>query len=296
MKKKGKKLDLFVIVNAIILILLTLLCLLPIINVLAISFSEQGAVAAGSVTFWPVNFTLAAYKYVMKDMDFFKSMIVSLKRVLIGPALNLLLTILCAYPLSKSERVFRARKVYVWIFYFTSLFGGGIIPTYMIVNKMGLINSFWSLVIPGAVPIGYVIMMMNFFRNLPRELEEAALVDGATQWQILYKIYLPLSKASIATISLFCIVNHWNEWFGGVLYFFTTDGQPMATYLHNMVTNTSLDIMATVDFYTLQELSKISTQTTNAAKLFLAMLPVLIMYPFMRKYFAQGIVMGSVKG
>lgn len=295
-KRKFKKPDPVLTIVSIILLLLALSCLLPIINVLAISFSDNSAVAAGKVGFWPVDFTLAAYKYVLADMKFFESMLVSLKRVLIGPLFNLLLVILCAYPLSKEQKQFHARKKYIWIFYFTTLFGGGMIPTYMVVNEMGLINSFWALIIPGAVPVGYVIMMMNFYRNLPKELEEAALIDGASQWQMLWKIYLPLSKACSATILLFSIVNHWNSWFDGMIYFNTTDNQPMATYLHNVVVNKSLELMATVDFETLQELMKLSTQTTNAAQLFLAMLPILIVYPFMRKHFAQGIVMGSVKG
>lgn len=296
MKRILKNLSFFSLINGTVLLLLAFSCLLPILNVLAISFSDRGAVAAGKVGFWPVDFTLAAYEYVLKDVAFFKSMLVSFARILVGPLLNLLLTILCAYPLSKPDNRFKARKFYVWIFYFTTLFGGGMIPTYIIVSQTGLINSFWSMIIPGAVPVAYVIMMMNFFRNLPRELEEAAWVDGATQWQILWKIYIPLSKASIATISLFCLINHWNSWFDGMLYFNNTDGQPMATYLHNLVVNTSLDAMKTTDFETLQQLSQLSTQTTQAAQLFLAMLPILVIYPFMRKYFAQGVVMGSVKG
>lgn len=296
MKRRYKKLDLFSIVNTTILLLLALSCLMPILNVLAISLSEQGAVAAGKVGLWPVNFTLAAYKYVIKDAAFFKSMLISTARVFIGPVLNLVLAILCAYPLSKPESRFHARNIYVWLFYFTTLFGGGIIPTYMIINKVGLINSFWSMIIPGAVPVAYMIMMMNFFRNLPKELEEAALVDGASQWTILLKIYIPLSKASIATILLFCIVNHWNSWFDGMLYFNNTSGQPMATYLHNIVVNTTLESMKAMDMDTLEQMMKISTQTTQAAQIFLAMLPILVVYPFMRKYFAEGVVMGSVKG
>ena len=139
-------------------------------------------------------------------------------------------------------------------------------------------------------------MMMNFLRNLPKEMEEAALIDGASQWKILWKIQLPLSKACVATIFMFSLVYHWNSWYDGMIYFNTTKGQPMATYLHNVVVNNTLELMAAVDFETLQELMKLSTQTTNAAQLILAMLPILVVYPFMRKYFSQGIVMGSVKG
>ncbi len=295
-KRRYKKPDLFFIIVSIILFFMALSCLLPIINVLAISFSDNSAVAAGEVSFWPVDFTLAAYKYVLNDVKFFKSLIVSVERVLIGPLVNVLLVILCAYPLSKDEKQFHARKRYVWIFYFTTLFGGGMIPTYMVVNKTGMINSFWSLIIPGALPVGNMIMMMNFLRNLPKEMEEAALIDGASQWKILWKIQLPLSKACVATIFMFSLVYHWNSWYDGMIYFNTTKGQPMATYLHNVVVNNTLELMAAVDFETLQELMKLSTQTTNAAQLILAMLPILVVYPFMRKYFSQGIVMGSVKG
>lgn len=295
-KRRYKKPDLFLLIVSIILFFMALSCLLPIINVLAISFSDNSAVAAGEVSFWPVDFTLAAYKYVLNDVKFFKSLIVSVERVLIGPLVNVLLVILCAYPLSKDEKQFHARKRYVWIFYFTTLFGGGMIPTYMVVNKTGMINSFWSLIIPGALPVGNMIMMMNFLRNLPKEMEEAALIDGASQWKILWKIQLPLSKACVATIFMFSLVYHWNSWYDGMIYFNTTKGQPMATYLHNVVVNNTLELMAAVDFETLQELMKLSTQTTNAAQLILAMLPILVVYPFMRKYFSQGIVMGSVKG
>lgn len=296
MERKVKKLDLFTAVCTAILIILTLVCLLPIVNVLAISFSGQEAIASGKVGFGPVDITLMSYKHIMNDVEFFKSLYVSLKRVLIGPFLNLVLIILCSYPLSKSEKVFPARNIYVWVLYFATLFGGGLVPTYMVVKETGLLNSFWALIIPESMQIGYIIMMMNFFRNLPKELEEAALVDGASQWRVLCNIYLPLSKASIATITLFCIILHWNEWFSGVIYFYNRTGQPMATYLHNIIMEQNVDMMATMDIETIRKLSEISVQSINAAKITMAMLPILLVYPFLRKYFAQGIVMGSVKG
>ena len=295
--RKKVKFDFFHVLVVVILMTLSLVCLLPIINVLAISFSSRDAVAAGKVAFWPVNFTTAAYEYVLQDKGFMKSLIVSVFRVIIGPVLNVVLAILCAYPLSKEENRFYGRKWYVWFFMFTTLFNGGLIPTYMVVKETGLINSFFSMIIPGAVPVAYVIMMMNFFRGLPKELEESALLDGADQWKIMTKIYLPLSKASIATISLFCIVNHWNSWFDGMIYFNNTKGQPLATFLHNMVVNSGVDLLInTSDIDTLNMLMSISNETTKSAQIFLAMIPVLVVYPFMQKYFAKGVVMGSVKG
>ena len=284
--KKKHHINTFAAVDGVLLFVLSLICLLPIINVLAISFSSRAAADAGRVALWPVEFTTAAYRYVLDDQQFLKSLSVSVMRVLIGPALNLLLCILMK----------RFQLLTTAIFLFCTLFNGGIIPTYMVVSKTGLINSFWSMIIPGAVPVMYVIMMMNFFRSLPPELEEAALIDGANQWQICWQVIVPLSKASIATITLFCIVNHWNSWFDGMLYFNTSTGQPLATYLHNLVVNSSLDVMKTGDVETIKTLSEISTQTTKAAQIFLAMLPILIVYPYMRRYFSKGIVMGSVKG
>ena len=297
MKTNYKHYDAFSVINSLFMLLLTLLCLLPVLNVLAISFSDRGPVASGRVSFFPVQFTTAAYEYVLRDRLFLKSLITSLTRVFAGTAINLSLIVLSAYPLSKPESRFHARRIYMWLFLFSTLFNGGLIPTYMVVNKMGLINSFWSMVIPGAVPVAYMIMMMNYFRSLPKELEESARIDGANQWQILTQVYLPLSKASLATITLFCIVNHWNSWFDGMIYFNRAEGQPLATYLHNLVVNTGLDVMAaTTDVGTLNQLMKISNQTIKSAQIFLAMLPILIVYPFMRKFFAKGIMIGSVKG
>ena len=227
---------------------------------------------------------------------FVRAFVISVLRTVIGAGIQVLMTIMCAYPLSKSSDRFNGRTAYVWFFLIASLFSGGLIPTYLVVKNVHLLNSFWAMIIPCAVPIGNVILMLNFFRGLPKELEEAALIDGANQWQICWQVIVPLSKASIATITLFCIVNHWNSWFDGMLYFNTSTGQPLATYLHNLVVNSSLDVMKTGDVETIKTLSEISTQTTKAAQIFLAMLPILIVYPYMRRYFSKGIVMGSVKG
>ena len=182
-QKKTTRVDAFTWINVFILTFLSLMCLLPIINVLAISFSARGPVEAGRVVFWPVDFTTAAYEYVLKDSGFLDALMVSMLRVLVGPALNLLLCILCAYPLSKTEAHFRARKLYVWIFLFATLFNGGLIPTYMVVKQTKLINSFWSLIIPGLISTFNVIILKNFFSSLPYELVEAASIDGATDFK-----------------------------------------------------------------------------------------------------------------
>ena len=295
--KKKHHINTFAAVDGVLLFVLSLICLLPIINVLAISFSSRAAADAGRVALWPVEFTTAAYRYVLDDQQFLKSLSVSVMRVLAGAALNLLLCILCAYPLSKSDNRFRARKVYVWIFLFCTLFNGGIIPTYMVVSKTGLINSFWSMIIPGAVPVMYVIMMMNFFRGLPPELEEAALLDGAGHLSVLLRVYVPLSKPSIATVTLFSMVGHWNSWFDGMIYLRDDTLQPLATLLHNMVSRTTLNvIMETTDISVIEQLLTVTNESLKSAQLFIGMLSILCVYPFIQKYFTKGLVIGSVKG
>lgn len=297
MIQNSKTYKIFMIFDYILVTLLAVICFLPILNVFAISFSDRTANAAGMVTFYPVNFTAAAYEYVMKDAGFFKSLGVSLVRVLIGGALNLVLTVLCAYPLSKDGRVLKGRVIYVWFFLFATLFSGGLVPTYMVVKGTHIMNKIWSLILPGAVPVFHVILMVNFFRGIPREMEEAGLIDGAGHLQILWKIYIPLSKASIATVTLFSVVNHWNSWFDGMIYINDTVKQPLATFLRSRVISSSLDtVMSTSDVETLKQMMTLSDQSTMAAQVFLGMLPILCVYPFVQKYFTKGVTVGSVKG
>lgn len=297
MIQNSKAYKVFMVFDYILVTLLAVICFLPILNVFAISFSDRTANAAGMVTFYPVNFTTAAYEYVMKDAGFLDALLVSIVRVLIGGFLNLALTVLCAYPLSKDSRVLKGRVIYVWFFLFATLFSGGLVPTYMVVKGTGIMNKIWSLILPGAVPVFHVILMVNFFRGIPKELEEAGLIDGAGHLQILWKIYIPLSKASIATVTLFSVVNHWNSWFEGMIYINDPTKQPLATFLRSRVITSSLDmLMSTSDVETLKQMMTLSDQSTMAAQVFLGMLPILCVYPFVQKYFTKGVTVGSVKG
>lgn len=297
MIENSKAYKIFLVFDYIIVGLLALLCFLPIVHVFAVSLSDRVANTAGMVTFWPVNFNLESYKYMMKDNEFLRAIFISVARTAIGGMVQVGMTILCAYPLSKSSQRLPSRIIYVWYFMIVSLFGGGLIPTYLVVKEVGLLNSFWSMIIPGAVPVSYVILMLNFFRNLPNELEEAALMDGAGQLTILTRIYIPLSKASIATVSLFAMVGHWNCWFDGMIYLNDTTKQPLATYLHTMVAQSTLNvIMETTDIDSLAALLTITNDSLKSAQLFIGMVPILCVYPFIQKYFTKGIVVGSVKG
>lgn len=283
----------FNIINIMILTFLAAICVLPIIHVLALSFSSKVQVAAGNVLFWPVEFTMASYEYVASQQQFLRSMGITVQRVLLGSAINLVLTILAAYPLSREQSEFRFRTVYAWYFVFTILFSGGLIPLYITVRNFGLLDSIWALILPGAVPIFNVILMLNFFRRLPKELYESARIDGAGEWRILASMYIPLSAPSIATISLFTIVGHWNAWFDGILYMNNPKNYPMSSYLQTVITMP--DMSQFNDPESARFFNRVSDRTTRAAQVFVGMLPVLLVYPFLQRFFIHGIVLGSVK-
>lgn len=275
------------------LFLIAVICLVPILHVIALSFSGSSAVMAGQVTLWPVKPTLASYNILMQRSDFFDSFKMSLFRVLLGTAVNLVLIMLTAYPLSKNKNQFHGRTVYAWYLIITIIFSGGLIPTYMVVRQMGLINSIWALILPGAVPVWNTVLMMNFYRNLPREIEESAFIDGADHLVVLIKLYVPLSAPAVATVALFSIVGHWNSWFDGLIYLNTPSMYPLQTFLYMIGTAVTQGSTTTENVEYMRE---ISDRTLRSAQIVIAMVPVLAAYPFLQKYFTKGIVMGSVKG
>lgn len=283
---------LFLIANYTFLIGLAISCLFPLVHVLAISFSSSAAASAGKVTVWPVDFTLASYKYILQHDAFIQAFGVTLQRVALGFTLNLALTLLCAYPLSREQHHFRFRTAYAWYFVITILFSGGLIPWYMTIKETGLLDSIWGLVIPGAVPVFNVILMLNFIRGLPAEISESAFMDGAGHWTVLTRIVVPLSMPVIATVSLFTLVGHWNAWFDGLILMNFPEKYPLSTYLQLMVISSS-----TLNFsgISLREVVEISQRTTRAAQIFLGALPILLVYPFLQRFFVKGIVLGSVK-
>lgn len=285
----------FIIFNYIFLSLTALLCLLPFINLLATSLSSSTAVAAGDVKFLPVDFSLKSYEFVMKSKSFTQALFISLERVVLGVGLNMLLTILAAYPLSKEKGTFKYRGIYSWFFIITILFNGGLIPWYIVISRTGLINSIWALILPGALPVFNMIVLLNFFRGLPKELEEAAFIDGASHWMVLWKVFLPVSKPALATVALFCIVNHWNSWFDGLILMNRTEKYPLQSYLQTVIINPEQFLRSTGNNYE-SLLAFVNVRTTRVAQLFIATLPILLVYPFLQKYFTTGLVLGSVKG
>lgn len=282
----------FTVVNYVILISLALLCVLPMINILAISLSSPNKAGAGVVGLWPQEFTLTAYSFALGKDLFWKSMLITVERTILGTLLGMFLTVTAAYSLSKDSDHFKARRYYVWFFFFTMLFSGGLIPSFLMVYYTGLYDSIWALVVPGGVSVWNTILMLNFFRQLPKELEDAAYIDGAGHWTILWRIFIPISKPALATVSLFTIVGHWNSWFDGILYIKQVERQPMQTYLRSLL---NIDIARFLTPQQMQEVDKMSSKTLRAAQIFIAALPILAVYPFLQKYFTKGLVLGSVK-
>ena len=291
--RQHRKIDWFVIINTSLLTLLSLACLVPLIHILAISLSSSPAAAAGKVTFWPVDFSWNSYMFVAKRPAFWRSMVVSLERIALGGVVNMLLTILCAYPLSKEKDEFKSRTLYAWLFFFTMIFNGGLIPTYMVVRQLDLIDSIWALVLPTAVPVFNTILLLNFFRNVPKALSESAYIDGASHWITLWKIYVPVSMPALATVMLYCLVGHWNSWFDGLIYMNNPKHYPMQSYIQTIVAMRSYANLTQAE---IAALVTISDKTLKAAQIFLGSLPILCVYPVLQRYFVKGIVLGSVKG
>jgi len=288
-KRGSQRLGTIVISTA--MLVLGLVCLLPVIHIIAFSLSDSAAANSGKVILWPINFSLDAYTYILDEPKFGKSFMVSLERLALGLTISCMLTLLTAYPLSKESTRFRSRTYYVWFYVTTMLFSGGLVPTYMIIRAYGLLDSIWALVLPTALQVFNITLMLNFFRGLPKELDESAFVDGAGHWTILFRISLPLSLPSLATIALFTMVGHWNAWFDGLIYMNRPENYPLQTYLQTIVTNP--DMSRITNF---AELKNISTRTVKTAQIIVAMLPIIVVYPFLQRFFVKGIVLGSVKG
>jgi len=254
--------------------------------------SGSSAATANIVKLIPVDFTLDAYKKTIGNENFIRALGVGIYRVILGTIVSMTLMTFAAYSLSKEDHDFKGRKYYVWFFVFTMLFSGGLVPSYIIVTKVGLINSIWALVLPVAVNAFNLILLLNFFRTaVPKSLEEAAYMDGAGHFRILFSIYLPVAVPAIATVSLFTMVSHWNSWFDGMIYMTDAKKYPLSTFLQTIIVQQDFSKMS-VDAETLRNLSQ---RTVKSAQIFIGALPMLIIYPFLQKYFVKGIVLGSEK-
>ncbi len=269
---------------------LAFLCLLPLINILAISLSDYKEVSKGLVNLWPVGFNIDSYKVILNQRAFLNSFGISVLRIILGTSLNIVLTVLMAYPLSKTSRTMPGRNILMWLLIFAMLFNGGLVPTYMLIKNLGLINRLWVLILPGALPLFNVILIMNFIRMLPKDCEEAAIIDGASYWQVLLKVIVPLSMPSLATVTLFSLVGHWNEYFSGIIYL-DISKYPLQTYLFTMNVNRDITNLEQALLF-----ARVNDKTMLSAQIFVAMIPILVIYPLLQRYFVKGIVLGAVKG
>ena len=282
----------FRVFNALFLLALALICLLPLLHVFAVSLSDSASASANLVKFWPMGFNTAAYEMVFGNGIFLNSFFISVVRTVLGTALNLLMVILAAYPLSKEESELKGRNIIIWFFTLPMLISGGLIPTFLLVKNLGMLDSLAALILPGCVPTFYVIMMMNFFRGISKSLSESAAIDGASEFTILIRIMLPLAMASIATITLFSMVNHWNEWFGGMIYMSSRDHWPLQTLLRQMLKSVDASMFSSTD---LMRIKQLSSRSFQSAQIIFATVPILLVYPFLQRYFVTGLTIGSVK-
>ena len=295
MKKQYRSVENIVIDTVVIILtaFIFIICILPLLNVLALSFSGKDAAIAGKVSLLPVDFTLDSYKYLLQEKRFFLSFWMSVKRAVLGTTINMVLTVLTAYPLSLETRQFPSRNRYMWLLVFTMLFNGGVVPWYFVIRRLGLIDTIWALVLPGAVPVFNVILIINFFRNIPAAIKESAQLDGIGPLGMLLKMLIPLSKPALATVSLFCIVNHWNNFFDGMILIDTPEKLPLQTYIQSLVIRIS--DMSQSGLSAEQLADRMSQRTFNAAKIVISTVPILLIYPFLQRYFVTGITLGSVK-
>lgn len=282
----------FLAINYVVLTLVTICSLFPLVYTLALSLSSNSAAAAGRVTIFPVEFTLDSYKYIFENPAFFTAFGISVVRVILGTVISLTVVMLSAYALSQEDENFLGRKFYTWFMMVTMVFSGGMIPLFIVVRQVKIYNTIWALVLPNAVAVFNIILMLNFFRGIPTALSESAFLDGANHFQVLTKIYLPVSKPSVATVSLFTIVNHWNSWFDGMIYMSDPSKYPLQTYLRNLLQTVDA---SQIDLNTVSSLAKVSQRTVSAAQIFIAIVPILLIYPYLQRFFITGMTLGSVK-
>ena len=278
--------------NYTILTLAALTCLLPLLNILAVSLSGNRAVMSGEVGIWPVDFNLNSYEALMSGSPVFQAFRNSVVLTVVGVLLCMLFTLLAAYPLSR--RGFYLKKPITLAIVFTMLFTGGIIPHYLLVDWLGLVNTYWALWLPALVSPFNMLIMKNYFEHLPEEMEEAARIDGCGEWSFITKVVLPLSLPMLATIALFYGVNLWNSFFQVLIYINDTQKYNLTVLVQQMVRSSS--VLLEFTSVTPEEMNQFPPEGVKSAGVMVLLLPMLIVYPFIQKYFVKGVMIGAIKG
>jgi putative aldouronate transport system permease protein len=283
----------FDILNHILLLLAGFACLVPMIHLVAVSFSATAPAMANLVTIWPIGFNVNNYHWVLRTPQFRTSFMISVMRTIMGTFIVVATTVLAAYPLS-IRHGFPGKEMFKWLLIISMLFSGGLIPWYLTLRALHMINTLWALVLPGMVWTWGIIVALNFFRGLPLELSESAEIDGASHWHILLSIYLPLSLPMLATLGLFAAVGHWNAWFDGMILMTDVSKYPLQTYLRTTFDLPSLGF-STQFMHDPDLLKTISDRAVRAANIVLTTIPILVVYPFLQRYFVHGLTLGSLK-
>ena len=284
----------FIILVYVLLSAVMLIVLYPLIYIISASFSDPQAVVSGKVVLWPVDVTLRGYKAVFKNPKIITGFINSFIYMGVGTVVNLIMTMLCAYPLSRKE--FTARNKIAALFVFTMYFSGGLMPTYMIVNKLGLINTRWAMIIPSAMSTYNMIIARTYMVNsIPDELYEAAQIDGCSPFKYLLKVVVPLCKPILAVLTLYYGIAKWNNYFDAMLYINDASLQPLTIVLREILIQNQIDPTMLTDASALSKLQGM-TELLKYAVIVVASVPVLAIYPFVQKYFVKGVTIGAVKG
>lgn len=280
-------------VNIIILTLVLVIILYPLIFVVSASFSDPVRVLEGQVWLWPKGFNIESYKLVFSHDQIMIGYRNTIFYTLLGTFINLVMTTLGAYPLSRRD--FRARSFFTFIFVFTMFFSGGLIPTYLVVKQLGLLDTIWALLLPGAVSVWNMTIMRNYFQtSIPFELQESAMIDGCGNLSLLLKIVLPLSIPIIAVMIIFYGVGHWNSFFNALIYLTDQNKYPLQLVLRSILIKEETAEMIAADDSVIRR--QMMAETLKYAAIIVASLPVLLLYPFLQKYFVHGIMVGALKG
>ena len=294
MKKSASRIA-FEIFNVVFMIVLCAVMLYPFIFTFSASVSNSAQVAAGNVKLLPKGFNLESYKTVLGYQKVWVAYGNTIIYTVVGTAVSLALTICGAYPLSRSD--FYGKGVFVFFITLTMIFSGGLIPTFLVVRGIHLYNSMWAVILPGALSTMNLIIMRTFFQGIPDALEEAATIDGCSDFQILVKIILPLSTASLMTIGMFYAVGYWNSWFPALIYLRDAEKYPLQLVLRQIVLQNQInDLISQQSGTTIEDTTKMVSETVKYAVVMVATIPILCVYPFVQKYFVKGALVGSIKG
>ncbi|GGG06450.1 carbohydrate ABC transporter permease [Paenibacillus aceti] len=278
-------------INGFLLVLCGTATLFPFLYVLAVSLSPMEQVMRGGLILWPEKFTWDSYSMIFSNSHFMQALWMTISITVVGTITNLALTVLMAYPLSKTR--LKGRRIILFLVLFTMLFSGGMIPGYLVMKWLGLLNSFWSVIMPGAISAFNLIILKNFFQGIPEALEESARIDGCSHFGVLLKIVLPLSMPALATFTLFYAVGHWNQFFQSIMYVTNSSLWPIQVILRQMIIEGSTEeYQAAIANESIQ----VIPMTIKMAAIVVATVPILLVYPFLQKHFAKGVLLGSVKG